>query len=160
MVSRRERSTHESDQRFQSVHFAGNVVDLDVGIVIGVAFGAVVLAFVKDFITPLIAAFGGMPDFSGLYFTINHSKFLYGDFVNALLAFLLIAAIVFFVVRPVNRLMARAKGDATEADATDRQCPYCLSSVPKAATRCAYCTSQLEPVTPTGAPPTSPTARP
>jgi large conductance mechanosensitive channel len=141
---------------FKAFILRGNVVDLAVGIVIGAAFGALVLSFVKDFITPLIAAFGGLPDFSALYFTVNHSKFLYGDFVNALLAFLLIAAIVFFfVVRPVNRLMARHKGDAA-----DRECPYCLSSVPKAATRCAYCTSQLEPVTAASVTPPAPSARP
>jgi large conductance mechanosensitive channel len=150
---------------FKAFILRGNVVDLAVGIVVGAASGAVVLAFVTDFITPLIAAFGGRPDFSSLYFTINHSRFLYGDFINALLAFLMIAAIVFFfVVRPVNRLMARTKGDAA-----DRKCPYCLSSVPRAATRCAYCTSQLDPDLPaptmpiapiTPIAPPSPTARP
>ncbi len=140
---------------FKAFILRGNVVDLAVGIVIGVAFGAVVTALVKDLITPLIAAFGGMPDFSSLSFTVNHSKFLFGDFINALLSFLIIAAVVFFfIVHPVNLLMARHKSEAA-----DRECPYCLSSVPKAATRCAYCASQIEPITPTSVAPTTPAPR-
>jgi large conductance mechanosensitive channel len=130
---------------FKTFILRGNVVDLAVGIVIGAAFGAVVTALVKDLITPLVAAFGGQPDFSGLLFTINKSKFLYGDFINSVVAFLIIAAVVFFlVVRPVNALMARRKTDLP-AEPTTRECPYCLSSIPLAATRCAFCTSAVDP---------------
>ena len=133
---------------FRAFILRGNVVDLAVGFVIGAAFGAVVLALVKDLITPLIAAMGGQPDFSAWYFTVNHSKFMIGDFINVVVAFLILAAVVFFfIVRPVNRLMERGKEDSA-----DRECPYCLSSVPKPATRCAYCTSQLEPVGPAATP--------
>jgi large conductance mechanosensitive channel len=128
---------------FKAFILRGNVVDLAVGIVIGAAFGTVVAAFVKDLITPLIASMGGQPDFSGLFFTVNKSKFLYGDFINAVVSFLIIAAIVFFfVVRPVNALMARRKSEAP-ADPTERNCPYCLSSIPIKATRCAFCTQEV-----------------
>src|SRR6478672_5320994 len=92
---------------FRDFILRGNVVDLAIAVVIGAAFGAIVTAFVKDLVTPLIAAIGGQPDFSGIYFTINNSKFLIGDFINTLISFLIIAAVVyFFVVLPVNRLMA------------------------------------------------------
>src|SRR5438128_8577930 len=95
---------------FRAFLLRGNVVDLAVAVVIGVAFGAVVTAFVKDLVTPLIAALGGKPDFSSLYFTINNSRFLYGDFLNALLAFALIAAVIyFFVVMPINALVALSR---------------------------------------------------
>ncbi len=128
---------------FKAFVLRGNVVDLAVGIIIGAAFGTVVAAFVKDLITPLIAAIGGQPDFSGLFFTLNKSKFLYGDFINAVVSFLIIAAVVFFfVVRPINRLMERRKSQAP-ADPTERNCPYCLSSIPIKATRCAYCTQEV-----------------
>src|SRR5579884_603477 len=123
---------------FKAFILRGNVVDLAIGIVIGAAFGAIVTAFVKDLVTPLIAAFGGQPDFSGLYFTVNHSKFMYGDFINTVIAFLIIAAVVFFfVVRPVNALMARRKTELPP-DPLTRECPYCLSSIPTAATKCAF----------------------
>jgi large conductance mechanosensitive channel len=118
-------------------------VDLAVGVVIGVAFGGIVTALVKDLITPLVAAIGGQPDFSALRFTINHSTFLYGDFINAIVSFLIIAAVVFFlIVRPMNWLMAR-RNTEQPVDPTTRDCPYCLSSVPLKATKCAYCTSEL-----------------
>ncbi len=130
---------------FKAFILRGNVVDLAVGIVIGAAFGAVVAAFVKDLVTPLITAVGGQPDFSSLYFPINNSRFMYGDFINAIVSFLIIAAVVFFfVVRPVNALMARRKTELPP-DPLTRDCPYCLSSIPTAATRCAFCTSQVEP---------------
>ena len=130
---------------FRDFILRGNVVDLAVGIVIGVAFAAVVTALVKDIITPIIAAFGGTPNFSSIYFTIHNSKFLVGDFINAVVAFVIIAAVVFFfVVRPVNALMARRK-TAT----LTRDCPYCLSSVPLKATRCAFCTADLSEAAPT-----------
>jgi large conductance mechanosensitive channel len=128
---------------FRSFILRGNVVDLAVGIVIGAAFGAVVTALVSDFITPIIAAIGGKPDFSALYFTVNGSKFSYGHFLNALISFLIIAAAVYFlVVVPVNKLMARYKPSAEEPAST-KDCPHCLSSIPAAATRCAFCTAEL-----------------
>jgi large conductance mechanosensitive channel len=128
---------------FKQFLLRGNVVDLAVGIVIGVAFGAVVTALVKDLITPLIAAIFGSNDFSNLAFTINGSRFAYGDFINALIAFVTIAAAVFFlVVKPVNALMARRRTEPP-LDETTRACPECLSEVPVAARRCAFCTSPL-----------------
>ena len=97
---------------FKNFILRGNLVDLAVAVVIGTAFGAVVAALVKDLVTPLIAAIGGQPDFSALTFTINGSKFLYGDFINALLSFLIIAAVIFFfVVKPLNALAARRKAE-------------------------------------------------
>lgn len=128
---------------FKKFLLRGNVVDLAVAVVIGAAFGAVVQAFVKGFITPLIGVFGGIPDFSALSFTINNSIFPIGEFINALLSFLLIALIVyFFVVAPVNRLMERAKPAEPPAQPT-RECPECLSKVPTAARRCAFCTAEI-----------------
>jgi large conductance mechanosensitive channel len=126
---------------FKSFLLRGNVVDLAVGIVIGVAFGAVVTALVKDLITPIIAAIIGKPDFSTLHFTINSSTFLYGDFLNALLAFVSIAAAVFFfVVRPLNALMARRK-TVPDPESETTPCTECLSEIPKLARKCAYCAS-------------------
>ena len=123
----------------------GNLVDLAVAVVLGVAFGDVVKALVKTLVTPLIAAIGGKPDFSDLTFTINGSRFLYGEFINALLAFLIIAAVIFFfVVKPINALMARRKAEPP-VDATTHDCPQCLSSIPLAATRCAFCTAEVSP---------------
>jgi large conductance mechanosensitive channel len=129
---------------FRDFIMRGNVVDLAVAVVIGAAFGAVVTAFVKDIITPLIAAIFGQPDFSGLTFTINGSKFLYGEFINAVVSFLLIALAVYFVVVvPMNKLAERRARGQAPADPTTRQCPECLSEVPVAAKRCAFCTSAL-----------------
>jgi large conductance mechanosensitive channel len=128
---------------FKQFLLRGNVVDLAVGIVIGVAFGAVVTALVKDLITPLIAAIFGSHDFGNLAFTVHGSRFAYGDFLNALIAFVTIAAAVFFlVVKPVNALMARRRTEPP-VDETTRACPECLSEVPVAARRCAFCTSPL-----------------
>ncbi len=129
---------------FKQFVLRGNVLDLAVAVVMGAAFGAVVTALVKDLITPIIAAVVGKPDFSNIAFTVNESKFLIGDFINAVVSFVLIAAAVyFFVVLPVNTLMARIKrGDATP-DPTTKKCPECLSEVPIAARRCAFCTSPL-----------------
>ncbi len=130
-------------KEFKQFLLRGNVVDLAVGIVIGAAFGAVVTAFVTDFVTPLVAAIFGKQDFSRLTFTINGSTFFYGHFVNALLAFLTIAVVVFFfVVRPINALMARRRTEPP-VDATTRSCPECLSEIPIAARRCAHCTSPV-----------------
>jgi large conductance mechanosensitive channel len=128
---------------FKKFLLRGNVVDLAVGVIIGAAFGTLVSALVKDLITPIIGAIGGKPDFSALSFSVNNSRFLYGDFLNAVIAFLLIAAAVFFfVVVPVNRLMARFKTEP-DLEAATRECPQCLSNVPAAATRCAFCTSEI-----------------
>jgi large conductance mechanosensitive channel len=128
---------------FKAFLLRGNVVDLAVGIIIGAAFGTVVSALVKDLITPLIAAIVKQPDFSALHFTIRGSVFLFGDFLNALVSFLIIAAVVFFfVVRPVNALIARSKTEPPP-DPTTRDCPYCLSTIPIAATKCSFCTSEV-----------------
>jgi len=128
---------------FKTFLLRGNMVDLAVAFVIGVAFGAVIAALVKDLITPLIAALFGKPDFSGLTFTINHSVFRYGDFINAVVAFVLVAAAVFlFVVVPINRLMARSRREPP-TDPTTRKCPECLSEIPVGARRCAFCTSPV-----------------
>ncbi|HWQ54146.1 MAG TPA: large conductance mechanosensitive channel protein MscL [Bryobacteraceae bacterium] len=130
-------------QGFRQFLLRGNVIDLAVGVVIGAAFGTVVSSFVKDLLTPLIAAIVGQPDFSSLSFTINNSKFLYGSFLNALIAFLLVAAAVYyFVVLPVNALVSRARREPP-ADPTTKKCPECLSEIPIDARRCAFCTSQV-----------------
>ncbi len=125
---------------FKQFIMRGNVVDLAVGVVLGGAFGAVVTALVKDLITPLIAAIVGKPDFSSLGFKVGETAFPVGDFVNAVVAFLLVAfAIYFFVVVPMNALMARMhRGDATP-DPTTRPCKECLSEIPIAAKRCSHC---------------------
>jgi large conductance mechanosensitive channel len=129
---------------FKAFLLRGNVVDLAVAVVIGAAFGAVVTALVKDLLTPLLAI-PGKADFSTLHFTINGSTFFYGDFINVLISFVSIAAAVFFfVVRPVNALMARRKTEP-EVDSTTRECPECLSSIPSAARRCAFCTAEVTP---------------
>ncbi len=128
-------------KEFREFILRGNLVDLAVAVVIGTAFGAVVNALVKDLITPLIAAIFGQPSFGDLSFTINGSEFLYGDFLNAVITFLSIAAAVFFfVVKPVNELMARF-GPKKEEDA--RECPECLSEIPVRARRCAFCTAEV-----------------
>ncbi|MGH7776125.1 MAG: large conductance mechanosensitive channel protein MscL [Candidatus Dormibacterales bacterium] len=126
---------------FKAFLLRGNLVDLAVAVVIGVAFAAVIAALIKDLITPLIAAIGGQPDFSTIQFSVNKSRFLVGDFVNALISFVVIAAVVFFLVlKPVNALMARSQ---KEPDPTTTKCPLCLSEIPIGARRCAYCTTDL-----------------
>jgi large conductance mechanosensitive channel len=130
---------------FKEFLLRGNLVDMAVGIVIGLAFAAVITALVADLVTPLIAAIGGNPDFSSLSFTINNSRFLYGDFINALITFIVIAAVIFFlVVKPVNAMMARRRTEPpVEPDL--RSCPECLSEIPTAARRCAFCTAEVAP---------------
>jgi large conductance mechanosensitive channel len=129
---------------FRAFILRGNVVDLAVGVVMGAAFGTVVTALVKDFLTPLIAAIAGKPDFSALGFDINGTKFPIGDFINALISFLLIAAAVyFFVVLPINALVARIERGEAPADPTSKKCPECLSDIPIAARKCAFCTSAV-----------------
>ena len=126
---------------FRKFILRGNVVDLAIAVVIGAAFGAVVQALVKDLITPIIGAFGGVPDFSALFFTVNNSKFLIGDFINAVLSFIVIAAVVyFFVVVPVNELMTRFMPEPPPPAPT-RECPECMSKIPVKARRCAFCTA-------------------
>lgn len=130
---------------FKQFLLRGNVVDLAVAVVVGAAFGAVVTALVADLLTPIIAAIFGKHDFSSLTFTINGSRFLYGAFLNAIIAFVSIAAAVFFfVVRPVNMLMARRRS-SEPVDETVRDCPECLSQIPIEARRCAFCTSVVAP---------------
>lgn len=132
---------------FRNFISRGSVVELAVAVVIGTAFGAVVTSLVADLITPLIGAIIGEPDFSGLSFTINGSEFTYGNFINALIAFLSVAAaIYFFVIVPLEKLDERRHGPQ---QAGPRECPECLSEVPAAAKRCAFCTSELPPVVPT-----------
>jgi len=128
---------------FKQFVLRGNVVDLAVGVVMGAAFGTVVSGFVKDLLTPLIAAVVGKPDFSALKFTINGSQFLFGDFINAAISFVLVAgAVYYFVVLPVNTLLARVKKEPP-VDPTTKKCPDCKSEIAIDAKRCAFCTSQL-----------------
>ncbi|HEX5224660.1 MAG TPA: large conductance mechanosensitive channel protein MscL [Solirubrobacteraceae bacterium] len=130
---------------FKTFLLRGNVVDLAVGIVIGAAFGAVVKALVADLITPIIAAIIGKPDFSNLHFTIHKSVFFYGAFINELIAFVSIAAAVFFfVVQPVNALMARRKVELDPESETS-PCTECLSEIPRLAKKCAFCGSPQTP---------------
>ncbi len=129
---------------FKQFILRGNVVDMAVGIVIGAAFATVVSALTKDLLTPLIAAIAGKPDFSAITFTIHNSKFMLGDFINAVIAFLLVAAAVYyFVVIPVNLLVARMHRSAAPADPTTKKCPECLSEIPIDARRCAHCTQPV-----------------
>lgn len=129
---------------FKQFLLRGNVVDLAVAVVIGAAFGAVVEALVKDLLTPLIAAIVGKPDFSAIQFTVNGSKFLIGDFINAVVSFLLVAAaIYFFVMTPMNAVAARRRSGEAPPDPTTKKCPQCLSEIPLAAHRCAFCTQPV-----------------
>jgi large conductance mechanosensitive channel len=128
---------------FKQFILRGNVVDLAVGVVIGASFGTVVTSLVQDLLTPLISAIFKAPDFSGLMFTINNSNFMYGNFLNALIAFLIVAsAVYFFVVTPINTLIAKTKKEPP-LDPTTKKCGECLSEVPIEAKRCAFCTSQI-----------------
>ena len=130
-------------KEFRDFVLRGSVVELAVAFVIGAAFGAVVTAFVSSFVTPLIAAIGGESDFSGLAFEINGSLFPYGHFINALISFLIIAAVVFFfIVRPLNTLTARRRPEPA-VDRVVRPCPECLSDIPQEARRCAFCTTEV-----------------
>ena len=129
---------------FKKFILRGNVVDMAVGVVIGAAFASVVTALTKDLLTPLIAALVGKPDFSYIGFNIRGTAFPVGDFINACVSFLLIAAaIYFFVVTPVNALVARMHRGEAPPDPTTKKCPECLSDIPIAARRCAHCTQPL-----------------
>jgi large conductance mechanosensitive channel len=130
-------------REFKAFVLKGNVVDLAVAVVIGAAFGKVIDSLVKNLLTPLIAI-PGESDFSSLHFTISGSEFAYGVFINEVVAFLMIAvAIFFFVVKPMNVLIARRNRGEAEPDPTTRDCPECLSAIPVAATRCAHCTTKV-----------------
>ncbi|MBA2277178.1 MAG: large conductance mechanosensitive channel protein MscL [Chloroflexia bacterium] len=130
-------------QDFRAFVLRGNVIDLAVAVVIGAAFGAVVTALVEDLITPLIAAIGGQPDFSEISFTINNSEFLIGDFLNTVISFLIIAAVIFFfVVKPMNLLLERSRREPTP-DPSTTKCPACLSEIALGASRCPFCTTEL-----------------
>lgn len=130
-------------REFKQFLLRGNVVDLAVGVVVGAAFGTVVTALVKDILTPLIAAIAKVPDFSGLSFILNGSKFMYGDFVNALISFLLVAtAVFFFVIKPMNVLVERSRKEPP-ADPTTKKCPECQSEIPLTAKRCSFCTQPV-----------------
>ena len=129
---------------FRDFILRGNVIDLAIAVVIGIAFNAVVSAFVKDILTPLIAAIFGKPDFAALTFNVNSSQFAYGDVLDALISFLAVAgAIYFVVVAPMNALAARR---SRPAEVATRDCPECLSTIPRAATRCSFCTEKVAPV--------------
>jgi len=129
---------------FRQFILRGNVIDLAVAVVIGAAFGAVVTALVKDLVTPLIGAVFGKPDFSALTVTMNGTQFMVGDFINAIISFLLVAAAVYYViVVPVNAITARRNRGEAPPDPTTKKCPECLSEVPVAARRCAFCTSPV-----------------
>ena len=130
-------------KEFRQFILRGNLVDLAVAVVVGTAFTALVNSMVKAIFTPLIAAIFGKPDFSNLTFTINGSRFLYGEFINALITFVIVAAVMFFfVVKPVNALLERFKPEP-KVDEETRECPECLSDIPVRARRCAFCTSEL-----------------
>lgn len=132
-------------KQFKEFLLRGNLIDLAVAVVIGLAFAAAVKALVADLVTPLIAAIGGKPDFSNLTFTINHSQFLYGDFINNVISFVLVAAVIFFfVVKPTNHLMAKLGRLPQETPL--RPCPECESDVPETAKRCAFCTAAITPL--------------
>jgi large conductance mechanosensitive channel len=126
---------------FKEFLLRGNVIDMAVGIVVGAAFGTVVSAFVKDLLTPFIAAVVSKPDFSNIAFTLNSSRFMVGDFINQLISFVIVAAAVYFaVVMPVNKLISRLKPPPAP---TTKTCPECISEIPIGAKRCAHCTSPL-----------------
>jgi large conductance mechanosensitive channel len=130
-------------KEFREFILRGNLVDLAVAVVIGTAFTAVVTSMVEDLVTPLIAAIGGEPDFSALTFTINGSEFRYGDFINALLTFLIVATVLFFfVIKPANALLSAMRTEPPVAEQTHK-CPECLSEIPIQARRCAFCTAQV-----------------
>ncbi len=131
---------------FRAFLLRGNLVDLAVAVVVGVAFNSVIQALVADLVGPLIAAFGGQPNFSKLSFTINHSTFHYGAFLNALISFVIVAVVVYFlIVAPVDRVLSIVNRNKA---ATQRACPECLSQIPVGATRCMYCTATVPPVEP------------
>ena len=132
---------------FRTFLFRGNVIDLAVAVVLGTAFAALIKAFVDDILTPIIALIFGKPNFEGLFFTINGSHFLYGDFINALITFFSVAAaIFFFVVKPAKVMAERRARGLPEPESDTRPCTECLSEIPKAARRCAFCAAPQIPM--------------
>jgi large conductance mechanosensitive channel len=128
---------------FKKFLMQGNVLDLAVAVVIGAAFNSIVQSFVADVLTPLISAFGGLPDFSSLKVTVGQSNFMYGNFLNAVISFLMISAVIYFlVVKPYTHFKDRAAG---KIESTTRDCPECLSEIPKPASRCAFCSAEVTP---------------
>jgi large conductance mechanosensitive channel len=128
---------------FKEFIMKGNVVDMAVGVIMGVAFGNVVSAVVKDLVTPIIGAVGGTPDFSGIFFTVNNSKFMIGDLINVLISFFTISLVVYFgVIVPMNKLNEQMKNGKSPEPA-DKTCPECLSLIPAKARRCKFCTAEL-----------------
>ncbi|MEV4577085.1 large conductance mechanosensitive channel protein MscL [Nonomuraea jabiensis] len=126
---------------FKKFLMQGNVIDLAVAVVIGAAFNSIVQSFVADLLTPLISAFGGLPDFASLKVTVGRSNFMYGSFINAVISFLLVAAVIYFLlVKPYTHLKDRS---AAKVGSKTRDCPECLSEIPRAASRCAFCSSQV-----------------
>ncbi|MFI7230636.1 large conductance mechanosensitive channel protein MscL [Nonomuraea angiospora] len=126
---------------FKKFLMQGNVIDLAVAVVIGAAFNSIVQSFVADLLTPLISAFGGLPDFSSLKVTVGRSNFMYGNFINAIISFLIVATVVYFLlVKPYTHLKDRS---AAKIESKTRDCPECLSEIPRAASRCAFCSSQV-----------------
>ena len=129
---------------FKKFILRGNVVDLAVGVVIGAAFNSVVMSFVKSFFTPIITFISGNGRLSTLYFSIGNTKIAYGDFINALISFLIVAVVIyFFVVLPMNKLQELSQSGKT-IDPTTKHCPYCISEIPIKATKCPACTSVLK----------------
>lgn len=127
---------------FRDFILRGNVIDLAVAVIIGSAFNGIVTAFVKDLITPLIAAIGGKRDFSNIYFTINNSRFMVGDFLNTLISFLIIATVIYFLlVLPMNQIVKSIQAGKEAPEPDEKHCPECLSMIPKKARRCKYCTA-------------------
>lgn len=136
---------------FRKFLLRGNVVDMAVGIIIGAAFATVVKSLVADLITPLVAAIWAQPNFGSLSFTIHHSRFLYGNFINAVISFVIMAVVIYyFIVLPMNQLMARFHPPAPPPPPNTQPCPECLSQIPLAAKRCAFCTSPLPAATSAG----------
>ena len=132
---------------FKNFLSRGNVVDLAIAVVLGTAFGLVIKALVADLLTPIIALIFGQPDFASLSFTLNGSHFLYGDFINNLITFVSVAAaIFFFVVKPLNVMAARRAAGRPDPESDTRACTECLSEIPKAARRCAFCTAEQTPL--------------
>lgn len=130
---------------FKKFILRGNVVDLAVGIVVGAAFTSVVNAFVRDIVNPLVPSTTGQSDLAKRAFTLGSHKFLYGDLITNIVSFLIVAAVVFFlVVQPINKLSALAVKDKKSDDDGTKKCPYCLGKVPENATKCQFCTSDLK----------------
>ncbi|MEK7095668.1 MAG: large conductance mechanosensitive channel protein MscL [Patescibacteria group bacterium] len=131
-------------KEFKKFILRGNVVDLAVGVVIGAAFTTVVNSVVKDMITPVITVFGSTKRFADAHFTVRGSEFLYGDLINSIITFLIVAAVIFFiVVQPINKLTERF-GMGKDTEAPTHKCPHCLSKIPKEATKCMFCTSEIK----------------